>query len=78
MKVTTRRWQQQGIQPLWDVLIDGQVIGDGRHGWSAGRVLQMGKLFLPVLDTRPQAFTPTFRSRADAAAFVARLATQEV
>lgn len=50
MKVTTRAWKGNGVSqpPLYDVLIDGKTIGGGDH--SEGRVLKMGKYWLPILD----------------------------
>lgn len=77
MKVTTRRWKEYGTPPLWDVLIDGRVIGDPSRGYSSGRVLKMGNRFMPIIDGRSFALA-TFESLAACAAFVARYSVKEV
>ena len=50
MKVTTDPWCGNGRThpPMWDVLIDGKPMGGGLH--SIGRVLKMGRRYLPILD----------------------------
>lgn len=75
MNVTTRAWKGNGVSqpPLYDVLIDGKVIGNEEH--SKGRVLKMGKYWLPILDGGPiQANFGVYSSRKDAAEVVASYA----
>jgi hypothetical protein len=53
MKVTTRAWPGSGRQHpyLWDVVVDGQLIDTNAcRSFSRGRVLKMGRRYLPVLD----------------------------
>lgn len=48
-KVTMRAWSKgTGFGILWDVLLDGEPIGNDIY--SRGRVLKMGRTYLPVLD----------------------------
>lgn len=70
MKVTTQDVTSHGCPPLFNVLIDGQVIPGGLGAFSRGRVLKMGRTWLPILDgTRIYGY---FEKRSEAAKYVAQ------
>lgn len=76
MRVTVRAWSGNGKTqpPLWDVLINGATIGDPRY--SKGRVLKMGRRYLPILDGG-YVLPFSFESRKECAEYVAEQAVEQ-
>jgi hypothetical protein len=79
MKVTMQAWQGNGKMhpPLWDVLVDGKPIPRfGRTETSRGRVLKMGRRYLPILDGY-DIFPFSFDTRKECAEYVAEKAVEQ-
>jgi hypothetical protein len=80
MRVTMQAWQGNGKThpPLWDVLVGGHPIGVpvGDRRYSMGRVLKMGRRYLPVLDGY-DIFPFSFESRKECAEYVAEQAIEQ-
>ncbi len=83
MKVTMRPCAKSGRSTyLWEVLVNGLPIGgDRKEGYSLGRVLKMGRSYLPILDGRNAEqhgiSWGQFSTRKDAAEYVAETATEQ-
>ena len=73
MKVTSVDVTSPGCPPLFNVLIDGRVIPGGLGTYSRGRVLKMGRVWLPILDG--SYIVGQYDKRSEAAQYVANYYT---